>query len=51
VLLAAYQLRRPTADIDFAALQTTNDVESIRQDVIAIAGTALPGAPRRRFDL
>jgi len=42
VLLAAYQLRRPTADIDFAALQTTNDVESIRQDVIAIAGTPLP---------
>ena len=42
MLLAAYQLRRPTADIDFAALQTTNDVESIRQDVIAIAGIALP---------
>jgi hypothetical protein len=37
VLLAAYELRRPTADIDFAALQTTNDVETIRQDVIAIA--------------
>jgi hypothetical protein len=42
VLLAAYQLRRPTADIDLAALQTTNDMESIRQDVIAIASTALP---------
>src|SRR5450759_5831004 len=26
VLLAAYQLRRPTADIDFAALKTPNDV-------------------------
>ena len=42
MLLTAYQLRRPTADIDFAALQTTNDVESIRHDVIAIAGTPLP---------
>jgi ribosomal protein L14 len=42
VLLAAYELRRPTADIDFAALQTTNDVETIRQDVIAIASTYLP---------
>ena len=39
VLLAAYQLRRPTADIDFAALRTTNDgAESIQLDVIAIAG-------------
>jgi len=28
VLLAAYQLRRPTADIDFAALKTPNDVET-----------------------
>ena len=42
VLLAAYELRRRTADIDFAALQTTNDVETIRQDVIAIASTHLP---------
>jgi predicted nucleotidyltransferase component of viral defense system len=42
VLLAAYQLRRPTADIDLAALRTTNDAESIRLDVIAIAGTRLP---------
>jgi hypothetical protein len=42
VLLAAYELRRPTADIDFAALPTTNDVETIRQDVIAIASTHLP---------
>ena len=41
VLLAAFQLRRPTADIDLAALLTTNDIESIRQDVIAIAGTLL----------
>ena len=29
VLLAAYQLRRPTADIDFAALETSNDVGTI----------------------
>jgi hypothetical protein len=28
VLLAAYQLRCPTADIDFAALNTANDVET-----------------------
>ena len=31
VLLAAYGLRRPTADIDGAALQTSNEVEDIRQ--------------------
>jgi len=30
VLLAAYELRRPTADIDFAAVRTPNEVESIR---------------------
>ena len=42
MLLAAFQLRRPTADIDLAALQKTNDIESIRQDAIAIAGTLLP---------
>jgi predicted nucleotidyltransferase component of viral defense system len=42
VLLAAYQLRRPTTDIDFAALATSNDLEDIRQTVIEIARTPLP---------
>jgi hypothetical protein len=42
VLLAAYGLRRPTADIDGAALQTANEVEGIRQFVADVAGTALP---------
>ena len=42
VLLAAYQLRRPTADIDFAALTTSNDVETIKSMIITIADTQLP---------
>ncbi len=42
VLLAAYGLRRPTADIDGAALQTANEAEGIRQFVADVAGTALP---------
>jgi hypothetical protein len=42
VLLAAYGLRRPTTDIDGAALQTSNQAEDIRQFVIAVASTALP---------
>jgi hypothetical protein len=42
VLLAAYGLRRPTADIDGAALQTANEAEGIRQFVGDVAGTALP---------
>lgn len=42
VLLAAYDLRRPTADIDFAALAQSREVEQVRQLVIAIAETALP---------
>jgi hypothetical protein len=42
VLLAAYGLRRPTADIDGAALQTANDVEDIRRFVADVAGAALP---------
>jgi hypothetical protein len=41
VLLAAYGLRRPTADIDGAALQTSNEVERIRQFVVDVASTAL----------
>jgi hypothetical protein len=42
VLLAAYGLRRPTTDIDGAALQTPDEVEDIRQFVAAVASTALP---------
>jgi predicted nucleotidyltransferase component of viral defense system len=42
VLLAAYGLRRPTTDIDGAALQTSNGAEDIRQFVTAVASTALP---------
>jgi hypothetical protein len=42
VLLAAYELRRPTTDIDVAALQTPNEVEGVRQLVAEVASTALP---------
>jgi Nucleotidyl transferase AbiEii toxin, Type IV TA system len=42
VLLAAYQLRRPTADIDFAALKKSNDVGAIKSMIITIADTQLP---------
>ena len=44
VLLAAYDLRRPTADIDFAALHQSNDVEQVRRLVVAIAQTDLTDA-------
>jgi hypothetical protein len=42
VLLAAYGLRRPTTDIDGAALQTPNEVEAIRQFIADVASTTLP---------
>jgi hypothetical protein len=42
VLLAAYDLRRPTADVDLAALATPNEVEPVRQIVAAVAATLLP---------
>jgi hypothetical protein len=42
VLLAAYGLRRPTTDIDGAALQTPNEVEAIRQFIADMASTTLP---------
>jgi hypothetical protein len=42
VLLAAYQLRRPTADVDFAALNTSNDVETIKSMIVGVANTHLP---------
>jgi Nucleotidyl transferase AbiEii toxin, Type IV TA system len=42
VLLAAYELRRPTADVDFAGVQIANDVESVRRLVADVAATVLP---------
>jgi Nucleotidyl transferase AbiEii toxin, Type IV TA system len=42
VLLAAYEMRRPTADIDLAALQTSNEEDEIRQLVTDVAATSLP---------
>ncbi len=44
MLLAAYELRRPTADIDLAALQTSNDVDQVRQLIIEVAAAVLPAA-------
>ena len=41
MLLAAYELRRPTADVDIAALQTSNDVAEVRRLVTEVAATAL----------
>lgn len=44
VLLAAYDLRRPTADIDFAALAQSREVDHVRQLVVDVARTVLsPG--------
>jgi hypothetical protein len=42
VLLAAYELRRPTADVDLAAIATPNSVESVRKVVSDVAATPLP---------
>jgi hypothetical protein len=42
VLLAAYEMRRPTADIDFAALRTPNEIDEVRQLVTDVAATTLP---------
>ncbi len=42
VLLAAYQLRRPTADIDFAAFTTSNDVETIKSMIITVRPRPAP---------
>jgi predicted nucleotidyltransferase component of viral defense system len=41
VLLAAYELRRPTADVDFAGVQLSNQIESVRRLITEIASTAL----------
>jgi hypothetical protein len=42
VLLAAYGLRRPTADVDGAVLQISNEVASIKKFVTEIAAITLP---------
>ncbi|MGH3169266.1 MAG: nucleotidyl transferase AbiEii/AbiGii toxin family protein [Trebonia sp.] len=42
VLLAAYELRRPTADVDLSAIQTPNEVGIVRRLVAEIAATNLP---------
>jgi predicted nucleotidyltransferase component of viral defense system len=42
MLLAVYDLRRPTADVDLAALQTSNEVDEVRQLITEVAATVLP---------
>lgn len=42
VLLAAHDLRRPTTDIDMAALHTPNEVEGIKAVVFEVAATPVP---------
>jgi hypothetical protein len=41
-LLAAYDLRRPTADVDLAAIAMPDAIESIRKLVADVAATRLP---------
>ena len=43
VLLAAYALRRPTADVDLAARYQSSDTGHVRQLVAAVAATPLDG--------
>ncbi len=42
VLLAAYELRRPTADVDLAAIATPGAVETVRKLVADVAAAQLP---------
>jgi len=42
VLLAAYEMRRPTADIDLAAVHTPNEVDEVRRLVTDVAAITLP---------
>jgi hypothetical protein len=42
VLLAAYEMRRPTADIDLAAVRTPNELDEIRRLITGVAATTLP---------
>jgi len=41
VLLAGYDLRRPTADVDLAAIKTPSDVESVHKLIADVAAIAL----------
>lgn len=43
VLLAAYELRRPTTDVDLAARNQSNEAEEVRRLVAGIAATPLDG--------
>lgn len=53
VLLAAYDLRRPTADVDLAAAVLPNDIEGIGQLIASIAQVVLspPDSDGLRFDV
>lgn len=53
VLLAAYDLRRPTADVDLAATALPNDTERIGQLIASIAQVVLlpPDSDGLRFDV
>ena len=42
VLLAAYELRRPTADVDFAGIAISSEVEFVRRLIAEVASTVLP---------
>lgn len=42
VLLAAHDLRRPTTDIDVAALRMANEASEIQRVVVEVASTPLP---------
>jgi Nucleotidyl transferase AbiEii toxin, Type IV TA system len=42
VLLAAYELRRPTADVDLAAIATPSTVDFVRRLVADVAAARLP---------
>jgi len=52
VLLAAYDLRGPTADVDLAATIVPNDIERIGKLIASIAQVVLspPDSDGLRFD-
>ena len=49
MLLAAFDLRRPTRDVDLLALRTPNETEAIRQLIAHVAGVELDDG--LRFDV
>ncbi|RIQ11885.1 nucleotidyl transferase AbiEii/AbiGii toxin family protein [Jiangella rhizosphaerae] len=51
VLLAAHDLRRPTTDVDVAALRTANDVEDVRSLILEVAALPAPVDDGLDFDL